>query len=74
MASADSALKNKALSQIVCALKEKAAVIIAENKKDMLEAAQNLEFEKAAFLRDQLKQLQELPTLEIIETENENKK
>ena len=47
---------------------------VTQIEKDMLEAAQNLEFEKAAFLRDQLKELKEMPTLEIIETGNENKK
>jgi excinuclease ABC subunit B len=32
-------------------------------EKEMLEAAESLDFEKAAFLRDQLKQLRELPQL-----------
>jgi excinuclease ABC subunit B len=35
-------------------------------EKQMLEAAESLDFEKAAFLRDQLKQLQELPSLTLI--------
>ena len=35
-------------------------------EKKMLEAAESLDFEKAAFLRDQLKELQELPSLTLI--------
>jgi excinuclease ABC subunit B len=32
-------------------------------ERDMLEAAESLDFEKAAFLRDQLRELQDLPEL-----------
>ena len=39
-------------------------------EKEMLEAAQALDFERAAFLRNQLRELQELPELNII---NKNK-
>jgi len=37
-------------------------------EKEMLEAAESLDFERAAFLRDQLRQLKELPELVIIES------
>ena len=37
--------------------------IASEIKKDMLAAAKELDFERAAFLRDQLKELEELPEL-----------
>jgi len=35
-------------------------------EKEMLDAAESLDFEKAAFLRDQLRELKELPTLTLI--------
>lgn len=38
--------------------------LIAQLEKDMLEAAQNLEFEKAADLRDKVKELKEMPEIE----------
>jgi excinuclease ABC subunit B len=39
--------------------------MIAEIKSEMLKAAQDLNFERAAFLRDQLKELKEVPNLEV---------
>ena len=39
------------------------AELLAELEKSMLEAAQNLEFEKAASLRDQVKEIKESPNL-----------
>ncbi|HEG44071.1 MAG TPA: excinuclease ABC subunit UvrB [Phycisphaerales bacterium] len=38
--------------------------IAVQIEKEMLEAAEQLDFERAAFLRDQLKELKELPQLE----------
>ncbi|MHC4115695.1 MAG: excinuclease ABC subunit UvrB, partial [Planctomycetota bacterium] len=38
---------------------------ISELEKEMLEAAETLDFERAAFLRDQLRQLKDLPKLDI---------
>ncbi|OHB42535.1 MAG: excinuclease ABC subunit B [Planctomycetes bacterium GWC2_45_44] len=40
-----------------------AAEIVAQLEKEMLDAAEKLDFEKAAFLRDQLKELKELPQI-----------
>jgi excinuclease UvrABC nuclease subunit len=40
----------------------------------MLEAAENLDFERAAFLRDQLRQLKELPQLIISSKTKKEKK
>ena len=40
-----------------------AAEIAAQIEKEMLEAAQRLDFERAAYLRDQLKELKELPQI-----------
>lgn len=40
------------------------AELIAQLEKDMLEAAEQLEFERAARLRDQIRQLKEMPFLE----------
>ncbi|MHC4890858.1 MAG: UvrB/UvrC motif-containing protein, partial [Planctomycetota bacterium] len=37
-------------------------------EKDMLEAAQSLDFERAAFLRDQLRELKDLPEFVLIES------
>jgi excinuclease ABC subunit B len=37
-------------------------------EKEMLEAAQNLDFERAAYLRDRLKELKELPELVLLES------
>jgi len=38
---------------------------ISQVEKEMLKAAENMEFEKAAFLRDKIKELQEMPQLKI---------
>jgi excinuclease ABC subunit B len=40
--------------------------LASQIEKEMLEAAQNLDFERAAFLRDQLKELKELPELVLV--------
>jgi excinuclease ABC subunit B len=40
-----------------------AAEIAAQIEKEMLEAAEKLDFERAAYLRDQLKELKELPEI-----------
>jgi excinuclease ABC subunit B len=40
-----------------------AAEIAVQIEKEMLEAAEKLDFERAAFLRDQLKELKELPQI-----------
>ncbi len=37
-------------------------------EKEMLEAAESLDFERAAFLRDQLRQLKELPELVLVDS------
>ncbi|MHC4149474.1 MAG: excinuclease ABC subunit UvrB [Planctomycetota bacterium] len=42
-------------------------------EKEMLEAAQALNFERAAFLRDQLRELKELPELALIEGKKRKK-
>jgi len=42
-----------------------AAEIAAQLEKEMLEAAEKLDFERAAYLRDQLKELKELPQIGI---------
>jgi excinuclease ABC subunit B len=42
-----------------------AAEIAAQIEKEMLEAAEKLDFERAAYLRDQLKELKELPQIGI---------
>ncbi len=47
--------------------------IASQIEKDMLEAAQNLDFEKAAFLRDQLKELQELPELVLMDSKRKKR-
>ncbi len=40
--------------------------LVSQIEKEMLEAAQSLDFERAAFLRDQLRELKELPELVIV--------
>ncbi len=40
--------------------------LASQIETEMLEAAQNLDFERAAFLRDQLRELKELPELVIV--------
>ncbi|MEE9403842.1 MAG: excinuclease ABC subunit UvrB [Algisphaera sp.] len=42
------------------------AELLAELEKSMLEAAQNLEFEKAATLRDQVKEIKDAPVMEKV--------
>ena len=41
----------------VSSLESSPAELIAELTKDMLEAADNLEFERAAYLRDEIKKI-----------------
>ncbi len=43
-------------------------------EKEMLEAAQALNFERAAFLRDQLRELKELPELVLLDSRKKKKK
>jgi len=40
--------------------------LASQIEKEMLEAAQPLDFERAAFLRDQLKELKEMPEMVIV--------
>jgi len=40
--------------------------LASQIEKEMLEAAQSLDFERAAFLRDQLRELKELPELVLV--------
>jgi excinuclease ABC subunit B len=42
-------------------------------EKEMLEAAQSLDFERAAFLRDQLRQLKELPELVLLDSKRKKR-
>jgi len=42
--------------------------LASQIEKEMLEAAQSLDFERAAFLRDQLKELKELPELILVDS------
>jgi excinuclease ABC subunit B len=47
--------------------------IASQIEKEMLEAAQSLEFEKAAYLRDRLKELKELPELVLIDSKRKKR-
>ena len=47
--------------------------LASQIEKEMLEAAQELDFEKAAFLRDQLQELKELPEFALIESKKKKK-
>ena len=47
--------------------------LASQIEKEMLEAAQALEFEKAAFLRDQLKELKELPELVLVDSKRKKR-
>jgi excinuclease ABC subunit B len=47
--------------------------LVGEIEKEMLEAAQELDFERAAYLRDKLKELKELPQLVILESKKKKK-
>jgi len=42
--------------------------LASQIEKEMLEAAQNLDFERAAFLRDQLRELKDLPEFVLIDS------
>jgi len=42
--------------------------LASQIEKEMLEAAQSLDFERAAFLRDQLRELKELPELVLVDS------
>jgi len=42
--------------------------LVGQIEKEMLEAAQKLDFERAAFLRDQLRELKELPEFVLIDS------
>ena len=42
-------------------------------EKEMLEAAEALDFEKASFLRDQLRELKELPELVLLDSRKKKK-
>jgi excinuclease ABC subunit B len=48
--------------------------LAAQIEKEMLEAAQALDFERAAFLRDQLRELKELPEFVLIESSKKRRK
>ncbi len=48
--------------------------LASQIEKEMLEAAQNLDFERAAFLRDQLRELKELPEFVLIESSKKKAK
>lgn len=47
--------------------------LASQIEKEMLEAAQSLDFEKAAFLRDQLKELKDLPELVLFESKRKKR-
>ncbi len=47
--------------------------LASQIEKEMLEAAQALEFERAAFLRDQLRELKELPELVLVDSKKKKK-
>jgi excinuclease ABC subunit B len=48
--------------------------LAAQIEKEMLEAAQNLDFERAAVLRDQLRELKDLPEFALIEGRKKKQK
>ena len=48
--------------------------LASQIEKEMLEAARSLDFERAAFLRDQLRELKELPELVLIESRKKRMK
>jgi len=59
-------LKARQIAQQAVSLSDSeydAAEIAVQIEKEMLEAAEKLDFERAAFLRDQLKELKELPQI-----------
>jgi len=47
--------------------------LASQLEKEMLEAAQTLDFERAAFLRDQLRELKELPEFVLIDSSKKKK-
>jgi excinuclease ABC subunit B len=47
--------------------------LASQIEKEMLEAAQSLDFERAAFLRDQLKELKELPELVLVNSKKKKR-
>ena len=47
--------------------------LASQIEREMLEAAQALEFEKAAYLRDQLKELKELPELVLMDSKRKKR-
>jgi excinuclease ABC subunit B len=47
--------------------------LASQIEKEMLEAAQSLDFERAAFLRDQLKELKELPELVLVDSKKKKR-
>jgi excinuclease ABC subunit B len=47
--------------------------LASQIEKEMLEAAQSLDFERAAFLRDQLRQLKELPELVLLDSKKKKR-
>ncbi|MGD2094379.1 MAG: excinuclease ABC subunit UvrB [Phycisphaerales bacterium] len=47
--------------------------LASQIEKEMLEAAQSLDFERAAFLRDQLKELRELPELVLVNSKRKKR-
>ncbi|GAH79598.1 unnamed protein product, partial [marine sediment metagenome] len=48
--------------------------LASQIEKEMLEAAQSLDFERAAFLRDQLRELKDLPEFVLIESSKKKAK
>ena len=50
-----------------------AQLIEIVSTEEMLEAARSLDFEKAAFLRDQLKELKELPELVLVNSKRKKR-
>jgi excinuclease ABC subunit B len=49
------------------------AELAGQIEREMLEAAQALDFERAAFLRDQLKEIKELPELVLLESKRKKR-
>ena len=47
--------------------------LASQIEKEMLEAAQSLDFERAAFLRDQLRELKELPELVLVNSKKKKR-
>jgi excinuclease ABC subunit B len=47
--------------------------LASQIETEMLEAAQSLDFERAAFLRDQLRELKELPELVLVDSKRKKR-